>query len=176
MRNSQAKLKRINRKESFLKNHGLKSLEKGRVKLSSNVNEVIRAVLNFFYEKILHAQNAQNVHKRTKTKKSAFYAHKKRLFAYLCFLCFCLDAYLYFLCVQNLFVKKKMKRFQTDDLMTSFTLLLKFILLLTWYFFNYYNPFQLSQCFPIITILFNYPYLFQLSKYFSIITISLQSF
>ena len=131
MRNSQAKLKRINRKESFLKNRGLKSLEKGRVKLSSNVNEVIRAVLNFFYEKILHAQNAQNVHKRTKTKKSAFYAHKKRLFAYLCFLCFCLDAYLYFLCVQNFFVKKKMKRFQTDDLMTSFTLLLKFILLLT---------------------------------------------
>ena len=99
--------------------------------ISSNVNEVIRAVLNFFYEKILHAQNAQNVHKRTKTKKSAFYAHKKRLFAYLCFLCFCLDAYLYFLCVQNLFVKKNMKRFQTDDLMTSFTLLLKFILLLT---------------------------------------------
>ena len=116
MKNSQTKLKKIVRKENFLKNCGLKSLEKGRVKLSSDINEVIRAVLNFFYEKISHAQNAQIVHKRTKTKKAAFYAHKKRLFAYLCFLCFlcffcfCLDAYLYFLCVQNLFVKTKNKK------------------------------------------------------------------
>ena len=40
---------------------------------SSNVNEVIRAVLNFFfYEKISHAQKAQNGYKRTKTKKAAF--------------------------------------------------------------------------------------------------------
>ena len=37
---------------------------------SSNVNEVIRAILNsFFYDKILHAQKAQNAYKQTKIKK-----------------------------------------------------------------------------------------------------------
>ena len=40
---------------------------------SSNVNEVISLILNFFFnEKILHAQQAQNAHKRTKIKKAAF--------------------------------------------------------------------------------------------------------
>ena len=37
---------------------------------SSNVNEVIRTILNsFFYKKILHAQKAQNAYKQTKIKK-----------------------------------------------------------------------------------------------------------
>ena len=39
--------------------------------ISSNINEVIRAVLNFlffFYEKILHAQNAQKAQKTQKRK------------------------------------------------------------------------------------------------------------
>ena len=44
--------------------------------LSSNVNEVIRTILNFFFifffEKILHAQKAQNAYKRTTTNKAAF--------------------------------------------------------------------------------------------------------
>ena len=51
---------------------------------SSNVNEVIRAVLDFFYlfiyffyKKILHAQKAQNAYKRTKTKKAAFLCAQK---------------------------------------------------------------------------------------------------
>ena len=38
-----------------------------RMKISSNVNEVVRAVLSlfaFFYEKILHAQKAQKAQKR----------------------------------------------------------------------------------------------------------------
>ena len=35
-----------------------------RMKISSNVNEVIRAVLSLFYEKILHAQKAQKAQKR----------------------------------------------------------------------------------------------------------------
>ena len=50
--------------------------------ISSNVNEVSRAVLNLFIfifillfnEKISHAQKAQNAHKQTKTKKTAFCA------------------------------------------------------------------------------------------------------
>ena len=63
---------------------------------SSNVNEVIREILNFLiyfcYERISHAQNA---YKRTKIKKAAFYALKEhlrgkkaliRLFAFLGFL------------------------------------------------------------------------------------------
>ena len=41
---------------------------------SSNINEVIRAVLNFllifFYEKILHAQKSQKALKSTKSTKS----------------------------------------------------------------------------------------------------------
>ena len=42
---------------------------------SSNVNEVIRAILNFlisFYKKILSDWKAQNAYKQTKTKKAAF--------------------------------------------------------------------------------------------------------
>ena len=42
---------------------------------SSNVNEVARAILSFFYfiyEKILHAQKGQSAYKRTKIKKAAF--------------------------------------------------------------------------------------------------------
>ena len=44
------------------------------VALSSNINEFIRAVLNFlfsFYEKILHAQKAQKAPKSTKSTNSA---------------------------------------------------------------------------------------------------------
>ena len=42
---------------------------------SSNINEVIRAVLNFllfsfFYEKILHAQKTQKDHKAQKAQKA----------------------------------------------------------------------------------------------------------
>ena len=42
--------------------------------ISSNVNKVFRAILNFFffYEKISHVQKAQNAHIRTNTKKAAF--------------------------------------------------------------------------------------------------------
>ena len=40
---------------------------------SSNVNEAVRAILNFFfYKKVLHAQKSQNAYKRTKRKKAAF--------------------------------------------------------------------------------------------------------
>ena len=46
---------------------------------SSNVNEVIRTILNsFFYEKILHAQKAQNAYKQTKIKKTAFVRTKRK--------------------------------------------------------------------------------------------------
>ena len=49
--------------------------------LSGNVNEVIRAILNFFffYGNILHAQKAQSAYKRTKTKKQHFYMLKNPL-------------------------------------------------------------------------------------------------
>ena len=80
------------------------------------------------------------------------------LVAFLRFLCF-----LYFLCfwcVQNLFVKKKNKKFKIS-LITSFILLLN----LSYYkheFFNHYNLFQSLKSFSIITIFFNYHDLFQL--------------
>ena len=43
---------------------------------SSNINEVIRAVLNFFYEKILYAQRAQKAPKST-NKHQKHKKHKK---------------------------------------------------------------------------------------------------
>ena len=91
-------------------------------------------------------------------------------FAFFCFLCFwcfwCFFCFLCFWCVRNIFVKKK-KKFKTA-LMTSFTVLLKFILLQAWIFwitifFNYHDLFS------IITTFFNYHVLFQLLQSFSII-------
>ena len=38
--------------------------------MSSNINEVIRPVLNFFYDKILQAQKAQKEYKAPKSTKS----------------------------------------------------------------------------------------------------------
>ena len=73
---------------------------------SSNVNEVMRAVLNsllFLRKDFTHKKKHKNGNKRTKIKKPAFYTHKKhlrekksfiRLFAFLCFLCFCAFAWL----------------------------------------------------------------------------------
>ena len=48
---------------------------------SSNVNEVIRTVLNFFffYKKISHARKAQNAYKRTKIKMAAFFMPLKNI-------------------------------------------------------------------------------------------------
>ena len=49
--------------------------------VSSNVNEVIRTILNLFifflYKKISHAQKAQKAYKRIKTKKTAFLCVEK---------------------------------------------------------------------------------------------------
>ena len=143
-------LKVVMQDRSVIYVHGLYKKWNGSQYISSNVNEVIRAVLNFFitfFTKIFHThKKAQNAYKPTKIKKAVFYGLKKHLreksclFTYfnfcaffslflvvsLCFLCFCLVAYLYFLCflcVWNLFLKKIIKRFETA-LMTSFTLLL----------------------------------------------------
>ena len=38
---------------------------------SSNVNEVIRAILNFLYPKISQAQKVQNAYKQTKIKNAS---------------------------------------------------------------------------------------------------------
>ena len=53
-----------------------KCCEEQIIHVSSNANEAISAILNFFfYEKILHAQKAQNADKPTKRKKAAFLFH-----------------------------------------------------------------------------------------------------
>ena len=49
---------------------------------SSNVNEVIRVILNFFIffnKKTLHAQKAQNAYERTKTKKGSIFMRLKSI-------------------------------------------------------------------------------------------------
>ena len=70
-----------------------------KMNFSSNINEVIRAILNalFFYKKILHAPKARKAPKSTKTQiseqklKNALKKHLRgekslfRLFAFLCF-------------------------------------------------------------------------------------------
>ena len=56
------------------------------------------------------------------------------------------------LCVQNLFLKKNKKDSNCPDELIYITT--KFILLLTWFFFNYHILFQLLQFFSIITISF----------------------
>ena len=75
---------------------------------SSNVNEIIKAILNFFiffFTKRFYPHTTYI--SKQKQKRQRFYAHKKylrgrksliRLFLFLCFLCFW--------CLQNLFVKK----------------------------------------------------------------------
>ena len=48
---------------------------------SSNINEAIRAILNFFfYKKILHAQKAQNAYKQTKINKGSVFIRLKNIF------------------------------------------------------------------------------------------------
>ena len=46
---------------------------------TSNVNEVIRAVLNFFARRFHNHKKAQNTYKRTKTKKLAFFMCLKNI-------------------------------------------------------------------------------------------------
>ena len=108
--------------------------------LSSNVNEVIRAISNlfiFFLRKYFTHIKSTKSTKCTwanKNKKAAFHALKKhlrrkksliRLFAVLCFLWFlCFLCFFCFLCVWNLFVKKKKKKEFKTALITSFTILL----------------------------------------------------
>ena len=85
-------------------------------------------------------------------------------FAWLCFCAFSafctFGAFLYFWCVQNVFVKKNIKKFKTT-LITSFILLLN-LSFCKHEFFNHYNLLQLSQSFLIITIFFNNNNCFQL--------------
>ena len=50
--------------------------------MSSNVNEIIRAVLNsFFYKKILHAAKAQKHKDATKQKHKTLQANKIKKYA-----------------------------------------------------------------------------------------------
>ena len=116
--------------------------------VSSNINEVIRAVLDFFIQTFYNHKKAENVYKRTKIKN----APKKHLggkqslihlfafcafaWASLCllvlFVLFCaFFCFFWFLCMWNLFVKKK--KFKT-------ALITSFILLLIEYAFSYRNP------------------------------------
>ena len=102
-----------------------------------------------------------------------FQAHFLFLLADLRFFAFCaFDAFGAFFAfcafgACEIFLLKKKKKFKTA-LMTSFTVLLKFILLQAWIFwitifFNYHDLFS------IITTFFNYHVLFQLLQSFSII-------
>ena len=104
--------------------------------INSNINEVIRAVLNlliFFYEKISHASKAQKSNKSTKSTKrhkdtQAKAQHlNKRINDYFPLRCFLgaffifvhLQAFCAFLCSWNFWIKKS-----KFALITSFILLL----------------------------------------------------
>ena len=50
---------------------------------SSNINEAIRTILNFFfYKKILHAQKAQNAYKQTKINKGSVFIRLQNIFIF----------------------------------------------------------------------------------------------
>ena len=95
--------------------------------LGSNVNEAIRAILNFFFFKkrfYMHKKHKMHISKDTifmsiKTSKGKKVAYS--LICVLCFLCF-----LCFLCNFSWKQKIKIKTFQIA-LMTSFTLLLTYL-------------------------------------------------
>ena len=150
----------------------LTSFGNSSVNSSSNVNEVIRAVLNFFFLRKFHThKKTQNANKQTKIKKGSVFMRlktskgKKVTYSRICFFVLFMLFVLLLGCIFVpfvLFVRVKSfckkKRFETA-LMTSFTLLLyscyyehNFFLILT--FFNYHNLFQLLQSFSIIAIFF----------------------
>ena len=114
------------------------------VYISRIVNEGIRGILNlfiiFFYKKISHTQEVQNLKQGNKNKnRQRFYALKKHLrggkslihlFVFLCFLCaFC--AFCAFLCVkqkrQYFYVHKKHLRGR-KSLVKRFVLFVLFVL------------------------------------------------
>ena len=67
--------------------------------LSSNLNDVIRAILDFFiYEKVSQAQKARNAYKQTKIKNTLkkHLRGKKSLIRFFAFLYFCLGAFVPF--------------------------------------------------------------------------------
>ena len=127
--------------------------------------------LLFLFSFLRPHKKHKNTHKQTKIKN----AHKKhlrgkksliRLFVFLCFSLVVSLCFLCFLCHQNLFVKKKKKKFKTARI-NSCTLLVNLSYYKHDFFFNH-NLFQLSQSFWIIKILFNYYNLFESSQSFSI--------
>ena len=101
---------------------------------SSNINEVIRAVLNFFFTKRFHNhKKAQNAYKRTKVKIAPKKHLRRKIVTYLLICVFvllpeglcgvqCFQCFQCFQCVQNLFIKEN-KEFKVV-LITSFILLL----------------------------------------------------
>ena len=151
----------------FVQTHHNYFLERGFESVSSNINEVIRAILNFFIQNFHTYKKAQNAYKRTKIKNAPkkHLRGKQSLIRLFSFLCFCLSVFVPFsafsafcaFCVCEIFSSKKNKKF-TTALITSFILLLNFQLSQSFSMiticFNH-NPFQLSQSFSIITIFFN---------------------
>ena len=80
--------------EKFLIENLIKNFKNG----SSNINEVIRAILNFFIEKFYKHKKHKNAYKQTK-KKNALKNHlrgKKSLICSFALLCFCLGVFVPF--------------------------------------------------------------------------------
>ena len=66
--------------------------------VSSNINEVIRAILNFFNQNFHNRKKEQNAYKRTKIKNAPKRASKGKIVTYLliCVLCFCPSVFMSF--------------------------------------------------------------------------------
>ena len=66
--------------------------------VSSNINEVIRAILNFFIQNFHNRKKEQNAYKRTKIKNAPKRASKGKIVTYLliCVLCFCPSVFMSF--------------------------------------------------------------------------------
>ena len=96
---------------------------------SSNVNEVIRAVINFFTKRFhahthTHTQKHKNAHKRTQIKRAVFYALKtskweKVLFAYFRFVLFVLCSFESVFLLGSVFVLVCVKFFRKKEFKTA---------------------------------------------------------
>ena len=68
------------------------------VSIIININEVIRAILNFFIQNFHNRKKEQNAYKRTKIKNAPKRASKGKIVTYLliCVLCFCPSVFMSF--------------------------------------------------------------------------------
>ena len=116
--------------------------------ISSNINEVIRAILNFFIQKLHNHKKAQNAYKQIKIKNAPkkHLRGKQSLICLFAFLCVCPSVFVPFsaFCAFNAFqcFLVRVKSFRKKNKDFKIAVITSFILLLELFFDDYIS----SQC------------------------------